>query len=434
MRQLLVQVPRGHGSAVVQKAAPFDALNVALVEGTAAGEPIDLVYLHLSNRKVEGFLKGLEAVPESHVSFFPKGVIALQPPPSEAPRQVKDVEMRSPIEVFLAGVQSIGAWGGLLGFAAAAGAIVWVGLFTNTIYLLTAAMLVAPFAGPAMNTAIATAAGDMHLLRQSIARYAGSIAVTVATAAALSLLLQHDTATAQMIARSQISAVAVLLPLVAGVAGALSLTQSDRDSLVSGAAVGILVAASLAPPAGLVGMAAAIGRWDLVVNAAFVLLLQLAGINFTGAIAFRFFGLSGEALRYERSSSRLFPAGLTISALALAALLTWQFTTPLSLERASLAQRAATEMRQTVSGHAEVSLVEATARFTRADVPGQETLLGTLYVQRRPSARQPDGALRAELSRAVQQRLRAKWPALTPLISVTVLEPPPEAARTSSGG
>ncbi len=39
--------------------------------------------------------------------------------------------------------------------------------------------------------------------------------------------------------------------------------QSERSSLVSGAAVGMQVAASLAPPAGLVGMAIAIGRWDI---------------------------------------------------------------------------------------------------------------------------------------------------------------------------
>lgn len=438
MRQLIVQVPRGQGQTVVQKAASFDALNVALVEsavsadgaaGDSAGEasPSDLVLLHLSNRKVDHFLRTLEALPDSHVSFFPQGAIALQPPASEAPEQVKDVEMRSPLEVFLAGVQSIGAWTGLLGFAVAAGAIVWTGLFTNTIYLLTAAMLVAPFAGPAMNTAIATAMGDARLLRQSLLRYAASIAVTVATAAALSFVLQHETATAQMIARSQVSAVAVLLPLVAGFAGALSLTQSDGDNLVSGAAVGILVAASLAPPAGLVGMAAAIGRWDLVVGAAFVLLLQLAGINFVGALTFRLFGLAPGAVAYKRLSRRVFPVGLAASALVLAALLAWQFAAPPALERASLAQRAATEMRRVVEQRPDVALVEAEARFTRTEAAGENTLLGTVYVQRRPASASPEAALSADLARAIQQRVQAEWPSLTPLVSVTVLEPPPGA-------
>jgi uncharacterized membrane protein len=86
-------------------------------------------------------------------------------------------------------------------------------------------------------------------------------------------------ASEQMISTSMISSVTVLLPLVAGAAGALNLSQSDRSSLVSGAATGMLVAASLAPPAGTIGMASAIGEWDLVRTGVFVLLLQLVGIN-----------------------------------------------------------------------------------------------------------------------------------------------------------
>lgn len=55
-----------------------------------------------------------------------------------------------------------------------------------------------------------------------------------------------------MLQNSQISIAAVLLPLAAGAAGALNLFQSERSSLVSGAATGMLVAASLAPPAGII--------------------------------------------------------------------------------------------------------------------------------------------------------------------------------------
>ena len=172
---------------------------------------------------------------------------------------------------------------GFLGYAAAAGAVVWTGLYTNTIFLLTAAMLIAPFAGPAMNTGAGDGLGDAGLLQRSLLRYGAALALTIAVAAALSLGIGLETATSEMTARSQVSSMAVLLPLVAGAAGALNLLQSDRDSLVSGAAIGVLVAASLAPPTGLVGMAAVIGRWDMVLSGVFVLLLQLVGINLSGA-------------------------------------------------------------------------------------------------------------------------------------------------------
>ena len=106
---------------------------------------------HISNSKVEGLLEKLQSLPQLRVTLIGQGVMALQPPPEEAPQQVTNVELRSPIEIFLAGLQSVGEGKGFLGYAVAAGVVVWIGLYTNTSYLLVAAMLIAPFANPAMN-------------------------------------------------------------------------------------------------------------------------------------------------------------------------------------------------------------------------------------------------------------------------------------------
>src|SRR5690606_31495422 len=100
--------------------------------------PVDLVMMHASNRRVEGLLDELESVADLHVTLIPSGVIPLRPPAGEAAEQVTDVDARAPIEIFLGGLQSVGSWGGMLGYAACAGIIVWIGLFTNTTYLLTA--------------------------------------------------------------------------------------------------------------------------------------------------------------------------------------------------------------------------------------------------------------------------------------------------------
>ena len=264
-------------------------------------------------------------LPDLSFTLLPTGVMALHPPANAAAEQVTKVEERSPIEIFLSGLQSTGSWKGFLSYAALAGVIVWIGLYTNTIYLLVAAMLLAPFAGPAMNTALATARGDLQLLRQSILRYFAALSVTIAVTALLSWMLQQQYATNLMLDGSQISSVAVLIPLAAGAAGALSLIQSDRSSLVSGAATGMLVAASLAPPAGIVGMGAAIGRWDLVV---------------------------------------------------------------------------------------------------RANIPGQETLLCVVYVQRSSNITRSTEKIRADLTQAIQTRLLQQGFNATPLVAVTVLETP----------
>ena len=433
MRQLLIFVPRRDGPRVAEAAADREGMNVwrlAAHSRTEDGDEAELVVAHLPNRQVGPFLRWLgEALPEATFTLLPRGVLPMAPPVEEAPEQVKDVGMRSPIEVLLAGLQSVGSWTGFVGYAVSAGIVVWIGLYTDTIFLLTASMLIAPFAGPAMNTAIATATGEVVLLRQSLVRYAVGLLLTAATAFALSLVWQQEIATALMVDVSEISTVAVLLPLVAGVAGALNLVQSERDSLVSGAAIGVLVAASLAPPTGLVGMGAAMGEWEMAKSGLFVLLLQLVGINLSGTLVFRLFGLSTHGTRFVGGTRWAFPLSLALTAVALAALLWWQFSSAPELQRSTRAQRAALVMERAVEEADLAGLVEVSARFTRADLPGQNTLLGEVYVQRPAGSPLPPDSIADRLTRRVQERLLADGFDVTPLVSVTVLEPPGRRRR-----
>ncbi len=424
MRQLLVQVPRGCGQQAFDIAKACNGTNLAQLEATGNDGLLDVVIVHVSNGKIEELLEKLEALPNLHVTLLPRGVIALQPPASEASQQVKDVEVRSPIEIFLSGLQSVGSWKGFLGYAAAAGVVVWIGLFTNTSYLLVAAMLIAPFAGPAMNVAIATARGDGKLLRRSLYRYFAALAVTIVVAGTLSLILQQEVVTSSMNANSTVSSVAVLLPLVAGAAGALNLVQSERSSLVSGAAVGMLVAASLAPPAGLVGMASAMGRWNMAVNGVFVLLLQLVGINLSASLLFRTYGLSAQGARYKRGQRWVFMSAFVATMVALLGLLTWQFSTSPQLQRSSREQRAVAQIQTVVNDSSLATLVEADVRFPPANIKGQNTLLGTVYVQRQAGVTESSQEIRSRLTDTIQRQLLQQGFNVTPLIDVSVLEAP----------
>jgi uncharacterized hydrophobic protein (TIGR00341 family) len=423
MRQLIIQVPRGNGKAVIEIAKSHNGSNLARFEGNA-DEPIDVVIIHVSNREVGKVIEKLQDLPNVHITLTPTSVMALQPPASQAPQQVVDVEERSPIEIFLSGLQSVGSWQGFLGYAALAGFVVWIGLYTNTSYLLVAAMLIAPFAGPAMNTAIATAWGDRKLLGRSILRYFAALAVTIVTTWLLSLILRQEIPTSLMLDNSQVSSVAVILPLAAGAAGALNLVQSERSSLVSGAATGMLVAASLAPPAGIVGMSSAIGRWDMVVSGLFLLFLQLCGINFSAALLFRVFGLSPQGTRYKRGKKRVFFSALVITVIALAGLLTWQFSNSPNLQRSSLAQRANAQVQQTVEQSDLAKLVESNVRFTPSNIKGQDTLLSVVYVQRQQGVTASDQEIRSSLTQAIQTQLLKQNLNITPLVSVNVLETP----------
>ncbi|MFW6063788.1 MAG: DUF389 domain-containing protein [Chloroflexota bacterium] len=425
MRQLMIQAPQGTGREVLDLAAQYGPKNVARLETRRDDQVWELIILHLSNNQIGPLIDDLDALDDLHITLQPAGVFPMSPPDSQVSTQIRDVSPRSPMEVWFNGLQSIGSWKGFLGYALAAAIVVWVALFTNTIFLLVAAMLIAPFAGPAMNAALATAAGDQTLLGRSLLRYFVSLAFVILATAALSFILQQQTPTSTMVSISQLSSVAVFLPLIAGAAGALNLVQADNSSLVSGTAVGLLIAASLAPPAGVVGMAAALGRWNIAFNGAFTLLLQLLGINLAGSLVFRAYGVRPSGSRYQRGKSRVFYLSLAITAVCLALLLAYQFSSSPALQRSTRAQRAVEVVQQVVDESDAAELVETNMRFTRPSRLSQETLLGVIYVQRREDSERSSEEIRATLIDAIQQQLLAEGFNVAPVLDVTVLQPPP---------
>lgn len=177
--------------------------------------------------------------------------------------------------------------------------------------------------------------------------------MAIVVAIALSLILQQKIPTSQMVQTSELSSVAVLLPLAAG---ALNLVQSERSSLVFGAAVGMLVAASRFAACGI-GRDGDRDRQVGSGNKQIVLLLQLAGINLTATILLRVFGLSIRGSRYGRGKQLIFAAMLAVTVAALIGLLTWQLSQPPEFQRSTRAQRATAEIGQVIEASGTTKLV-----------------------------------------------------------------------------
>jgi uncharacterized membrane protein len=414
MRRLMVWLPEGNAEAARAAVREHGAVSSVAVPASDGGQRLDLLVVEVPNAAVGDVVGALQDLGDVSISFGPRGVLSLRPPHEEVPEVVADVAPRSPLEILLSGLQSIGSWRGFLAYAGIAGAVVWIGLTTNTSYLLVAAMLLAPFAGPAMNTAIATARGDRVLLRRSVLRYAASLATTIAVTAVLSVLFQLDHATTLMVSTGNLSAAAVLLPLAAGAAGAVNLCQSERSSLVSGAATGMLIAASLAPPAGVVGMAAVLGDWGLAGTGGFLLVLQLAGVNLAGSAVFRLYGVHPEGPRYPRGRKAIGIVSAAVSAVVLAALLATQLQLSPELTRATVAQRAESAVTDEVESDPRLGLVEVSARFPRATGSSERLLVTVVVVG--PS---PDEA--PALAGRIQEVLAAQQPAARSVVDVTVL-------------
>ena len=171
-------------------------------------------------------------------------------------------------------------------------------------------------------------------------------------------------------------------------------------------------------------MATALGPWGMVVDGLFLLLLHLVGINLSAALVLRFFGLSPQGARYDRGKKWMFPATLSATAIAIAALLTSQFSNSPNLQRSSRAQRVNAEIQKVVNNSSLVDLVEANVRFTRANISGQNTLLCVVYVQRRSETDATAPEIRDRLTREIQNHLRQQRLNATPLVDISVLDQP----------
>lgn len=413
MRQLLIQVPAGRGHEVVRVSQQHGATNTATFAAEDAEGPIDVAMVHVPTRALGDLLDDLHRVPELRAAFSPENTLALHPPWQDADRQALEPGTRAALEVLLDSLSSIGSLRGFLAYTLLASALVWIGLITNTEYLLVAAMLIAPFAGPAVNGALGTAHGDRGLLLRGIGRFVAGVALMVAASAALTLLAGQEVETPLTSEIARVPLVAVLLPLVGGTAAALHLVLSQRASLVTGAAVGTLVAAALAPSAGVAGIALALGQWGMAGSALFELALQLTGILLSAAALFRLSGaVSPSAARAVQGRVGVFPVTIGLAALATLALVGAQVTTTgLTSERD--VERARAIVQQVVADHPQAAYVASDVRFTEHGPGGRRTLLGDVYASGEADA--------AVLASDIEREIADAPLAVRPLMNVSVL-------------
>lgn len=424
MRNITVRLPQGNGEKCAEIAMEHDALDASYWTAYHSGDKFDIVSIQIRNESVQVLLEVIDKYHPESITLDPHEILLFQPPVSKASEFLLNLEHRSPIEVFLMGLQSISSWRNFSIYAIAGAIIVWIAFFSNSIYLLIAAMLVSPFAGPAMNVAMATATGDTNLLRNNFARYFAAIGFTVGVTGLLTLLFNQNFITDLMLNVGHLSRVAALLPLVAGIAGSFTLIQSERSSLISGSTVGMLVTTSLAPPAGLLGMVLAMQKWDLVNNTIFILILQLVGINLGGAMMFRLFGLNTKLSRFDRGKKWIFYGGVVFTILCLIGLLFWQFSGTIDLQKISEETRVTQNALDVVQQSDLVIPIEVDANFYSTETYGENTLLVNIYAQISESNEFSEEATRIVLTETIIDAIKEQNPKIVPFINITLFTSP----------
>lgn len=428
MRQIHVQVKRRDEETVLRLGEEHEAFSpMATSVRRADGSEWSMIFMNLPNDRVGAFVDAVAGrVEDTEFVLIPRGTIPFRKPISAFHEKVRSVSHRSSLELVLGSLQSVGSWKGMLLYAVFSGIVAAYGVIFVTSYLLTAAMLIAPLGAPAMVSVVGVTIGDWKMFQRGLVRFWVAIAVLAAAAWTLGMAYPLDISTATMEQISSLSIWSVLLAVVGGAAGAQSQVQSDRDSLVTATATGFLVAVALSPPSAVLGLAAAVGRWDYAAQMAFIVVLTYFGILVGGWISLTIYEVRPGQETMRRGSGQVRTALVAAAVLIGVAMVVWQSRQSPRFVKGDLSRDAVSLARRAVGEVPGTRLLEADAHFTRRDLRGsgdREALLLSVVVEQTLGGI-PRDSVESMVRTAVQNRILSSTPQVIPYVQVSVLPGP----------
>ena len=259
------------------------ALNVVRLPGVAEQPQGDLILCDVASEDASVVVAGLR-----ELGLERDGSIALEPISSlvsHAARRAEEYAVGSPADAVVWETveyqtsQSAELSFSFLSFMVLATMIAALGILQDSVILIIGAMVVGPEFGPLAGLSVALVQRQSELARRSLRALAVGFPVGIGAAFALTLALRAvESAPDSLTALSRPATLfishpdeyTVLVALLAGTAGALSLSTSK-----SGALVGVLISVTTIPAAANVGVASAYGDWAEVGGALGQLLLNL---------------------------------------------------------------------------------------------------------------------------------------------------------------
>lgn len=169
----------------------------------------------------------------------------------------------------------------LLATVALSTVVAAVGMLRDSVAIIIGAMVIAPLLGPNVALALATALGDMDLLRRAARTGLAGVGLAGTIAFVLGLTLTVNPTLAAIASRTTVELSDLVLALASGGAAVLAITRG-----ISSALVGVMVAVALLPPTVAVGLMAGSGRLVEALNASMLLLANVICVNLAGVVTF----------------------------------------------------------------------------------------------------------------------------------------------------
>ncbi|HET7044153.1 MAG TPA: DUF389 domain-containing protein [Gaiellaceae bacterium] len=290
MLHLRLVVPSGRAGAVLELLDDEESVaNLIHLPGAARAPEGDVVLCDVAREDASIVLERLRAL-----GLEREGSIAVEEVDFSLSRAADDAERAaagSPVdavvweEIVARTSEEAELSFSFLVFMALATTIAGVGILTDSVILIIGAMIVGPEFGPIAGVCVALVQGRPDLARRSFRALlvgfptgmTAALVLTAATRAAGTAPDRLGGRSSETFFISHPSSWSVIVALLAGCAGVLSLTSTK-----SGALIGVLVSVTTIPAAANVGVAAAYGDWGEWRGALLQLAINVAAIFFAG--------------------------------------------------------------------------------------------------------------------------------------------------------
>jgi uncharacterized hydrophobic protein (TIGR00271 family) len=159
-----------------------------------------------------------------------------------------------------------------------------IGLNMNSTAVVIGAMLISPLMGPIIGIGYSIAINDLTLFIKSIKNFAVMVFLAIFTSTLYFWLSPLDSASAEIIGRTQPTLLDLFVAIFGGVAGIVSISKSERTNVIPGVAI----ATALIPPLCTAGYGIAEGNLAYFFGASYLFLINTVFIALASFVIIRY--------------------------------------------------------------------------------------------------------------------------------------------------
>jgi len=173
-----------------------------------------------------------------------------------------------------------------------------IGLAKDNVAAIIGAMVIAPLLGPNLAVAFAASLGDRELMWRALKTNLSGVSLAFVLALGIGLIWPVGLESQEIMSRTSVGLVDVVLALASGAAAVISLTTGLSSTLV-----GVMVAVALLPPTATVGLLLGSGQPALAGGAALMLAVNVICVLLSAMVVLLVRGIKPRTW-YERNQAK----------------------------------------------------------------------------------------------------------------------------------